>query len=139
MRSLLSPAAALLMAACSSAPSDSSPQPPASSRGEAAAADFRPLFNGKDLTGWVQVLDSDWTVEDGILKSRQDPAGRREGESWLVTEKDFRDFVFANPVALWTALAPRFFNGTIVADAVAREHAGSVSRRRPAGGSVATS
>ena len=51
------------------------------------------LFNGKDLTGWVQVLDSKWVVEDGVLLARQDPSGRRDGESWLVTEKDFTDFL----------------------------------------------
>jgi hypothetical protein len=38
-----------------------------------------------------------------------------------ITADDFRDFVFANSVALWTALAPGFFDGTVVADAVARE------------------
>jgi hypothetical protein len=51
------------------------------------------LFNGRDLAGWVQVLDSKWTVEDGALVARQDPAGRREGESWLITENDYEDFV----------------------------------------------
>ncbi len=50
------------------------------------------IFNGEDLTGWVQVLDSAWKVEDGILLSRQDPKGRREGESWLLTERDYGDF-----------------------------------------------
>src|SRR5262245_19566529 len=53
------------------------------------------LFNGKDTSGWVQVLDSKWTVEDGILLARQDPKGRREGESWLITEKDYGDFLLA--------------------------------------------
>jgi hypothetical protein len=43
----------------------------------------------------VQVLDSKWTVEDGVLLARQDPKGRRDGESWLVTEKDFTDFLLA--------------------------------------------
>lgn len=51
------------------------------------------IFNGKDLTGWVQVLDSKWTVENGVLLARQDPKGRREGESWLFTEKDYTDFI----------------------------------------------
>jgi hypothetical protein len=51
------------------------------------------LFNGKDTSGWVQVLDSKWTVEDGILLARQDPKGRRDGESWLITEKDYADFL----------------------------------------------
>jgi eukaryotic-like serine/threonine-protein kinase len=59
---------------------------------EVKALPFRPLWNGRDLEGWVKVLDSDWVVEDGILLSRQDPAGRREGESWLITEKDHGDF-----------------------------------------------
>jgi len=54
---------------------------------------FTPLFNGRDLTGWVKVLDSDWTVDGGILTSRQDRRGRREGESWLITERQFQDFV----------------------------------------------
>jgi hypothetical protein len=53
------------------------------------------LFNGHDTSGWVQVLDSKWTVEDGVLLARQDPKGRRDGESWLVTEKDFTDFLLA--------------------------------------------
>jgi hypothetical protein len=74
--------------------------PPAATAAAAPAAAGVPtltapvaLFNGKDLTGWVQVLDSKWTVEDGILLARQDPSGRRDGESWLVTEKDFTDFI----------------------------------------------
>ena len=53
----------------------------------------QPLFNQKDLTGWVQVLDSKWTVEGGALVARQEPGGRREGESWLITQKDYGDFV----------------------------------------------
>lgn len=57
-----------------------------------AGLQFRPLWNGRDLAGWVKVLDSDWVVENGILLSRQDPAGRREGESWLLTEKSYTDF-----------------------------------------------
>ncbi|MBI4604578.1 MAG: hypothetical protein HY721_21660, partial [Planctomycetes bacterium] len=40
-----------------------------------AGLTFAPLFNRKDLTGWVKVLDSAWVVEDGVLLSRQDPAG----------------------------------------------------------------
>ena len=42
---------------------------------------------------WVPILDSKWTVENGALISRQDPNGRREGESWLVTEKHYQDFL----------------------------------------------
>jgi hypothetical protein len=37
-----------------------------------------------------------------------------------MTEADFRDFVFCNPVKLWTALNPDFFKGTVVESAVSR-------------------
>ncbi len=57
-----------------------------------AGLQYRPLWNGKDLSGWIQVLDSAWVVENGVLLSRQNPAGRREGESWLFTEQSFTDF-----------------------------------------------
>jgi predicted TIM-barrel fold metal-dependent hydrolase len=40
-------------------------------------------------------------------------------EQGLITSNDFRDFVFTNPVGLWTALNPDFFKGTKVEDAVA--------------------
>jgi hypothetical protein len=45
-------------------------------------------------------------------------------EHGLLTEEDFRDFVFANPVRLHTALNPDFFKGTVVESAVARLRAG---------------
>jgi len=32
----------------------------------------------------------------------------------LITEEDFRDFVFANPARLWTEMNPNFFKGTAV-------------------------
>ena len=35
-------------------------------------------------------------------------------EDEVITEDNFRDFVFANPVRLWTALNPDFFKGTVV-------------------------
>jgi hypothetical protein len=68
---------------------------PAAASSSAAAPTTAPvqLFNGKDLTGWVQILDSKWTVDNGVLSAKQDPKGRREGESWLITEKDYADFV----------------------------------------------
>jgi predicted TIM-barrel fold metal-dependent hydrolase len=42
-------------------------------------------------------------------------------EEGIVSEEDFRRFAFASPVALWTASNPRFFEGTLVAEAVAKE------------------
>ena len=35
-------------------------------------------------------------------------------EDGIITEEDFHDFVFANPVRFWTALNPNFFKGTAV-------------------------
>jgi hypothetical protein len=32
----------------------------------------------------------------------------------LLSEPDFRDFVFTNPVRLWAGNNPDFFNGTVV-------------------------
>ena len=32
----------------------------------------------------------------------------------VITQADFRDFVFVNPVRLWTDMNPNFFKGTIV-------------------------
>jgi hypothetical protein len=32
----------------------------------------------------------------------------------VITEQDFRDFVFVNPVRLWTDMNPNFFKGTVV-------------------------
>jgi len=37
------------------------------------------------------------------------------------TEADFRSLTFENPVSLWAAMNPKFFDGTTVADAVGRE------------------
>jgi predicted TIM-barrel fold metal-dependent hydrolase len=37
----------------------------------------------------------------------------------LVTDEDLRDFVFADPVRLWTSTNPQFFAGTVVEDAAA--------------------
>jgi hypothetical protein len=72
----------------------SAPAVPAAATPPALSAPVH-LFNGKDTSGWVQVLDSKWTVEDGVLLARQDPKGRRDGESWLITQKDFTDFLLA--------------------------------------------
>ncbi|HXU00329.1 MAG TPA: DUF1080 domain-containing protein [Polyangia bacterium] len=88
--------AAIAAVGCKSGPE--APAPATASAATAAPPTLSApvhLFNGKDTTGWVQVLDSKWTVEDGVLLARQDPKGRRDGESWLITEKDFTDFLLA--------------------------------------------
>ncbi len=78
---LAAPPAPAAEAAAAPAPTPVPPKDPVS------------LFNGKDLTGFVQILDSKWVVEKGVLLARQDPKGRRGGESWLITEKDYTDFI----------------------------------------------
>lgn len=58
-----------------------------------AAEGFRPLFNGKDLTGWkLRKPDgqASWSVKDGILVNDVSPG--KHGTD-LVSEEKFRDFV----------------------------------------------
>ena len=45
-------------------------------------------------------------------------------EEEMITEDEFKDFVFTNAVKLWTAVNPNFFKGTVVEDAVNRAMAG---------------
>ena len=35
-------------------------------------------------------------------------------EQGIMTEDNFRDFVFTNPTTLWTGMNPDFFTGTVV-------------------------
>jgi hypothetical protein len=59
----------------------------------AYAAEFRPLFNGKDLSGWhLRKPDgpSAWKVEDGILKNVLAPGAHGVD---LVTDAKFWNFV----------------------------------------------
>jgi hypothetical protein len=41
-------------------------------------------------------------------------------EDGVITEEDFRDFVFTNPTTLWTGMNPDFFKGTVVENEVAK-------------------
>jgi hypothetical protein len=103
-------AAALAGFGCKSAPAT-----PAASSPPTLSAPV-PLFNGHDTSGWVQVLDSKWTVENGVLLARQDPTGRRDGESWLITEKDFTDFL----LAVKFRVTPGGNSGVFLRDPIAR-------------------
>src|SRR5215467_12132002 len=46
------------------------------------------LFNGKDLTGWVNVGGEKWTAEDGTIHG----VGVTKGYGYLKTEKNYQDF-----------------------------------------------
>jgi hypothetical protein len=65
-------------------------------KGDRKDSDFKPLFNGKDLTGWKPFLnpkakDADpkkvWTIEDGYIKCLGQPAG------YIITEEEYGDYV----------------------------------------------
>jgi hypothetical protein len=69
----------------------------------ARAADegFKPLFNGKDLTGWVQPAANSgakFTVEDGAIVGRTD--GKLKKNEFLVTEKPYGDFILKAKVKI---------------------------------------
>lgn len=54
--------------------------------GTAWAADWVPLFNGKDLTGWAPMQDVKFEAHDGALRLVR-------GTGWLRTEKEYGDFI----------------------------------------------
>ena len=60
-----------------------------------AADGFRPLYNGKDLTGW-HVKDSkfqNWNAKGEILLCKKGESGITNGNGWLTTDKEYGDFV----------------------------------------------
>jgi len=65
------------------------PTPPASGR---EPGRFRPLFNGKDLTGWLTPEDKSlFTVEDGEIVGRTKELLKKN--EFLATDKSYGDFV----------------------------------------------
>jgi len=63
-----------------------------------AEPEFRPLFNGKDLSGWDGEAGL-WRVKGGVIEGGHPDAGPINGSSWLILrdgEKDaiLRDFHF---------------------------------------------
>jgi hypothetical protein len=56
---------------------------------------MKKIFNGKDLKGWVVPDDKNcWTVEDGLLIVKSEPA--KKG-SILWTEKNYENFIINLP------------------------------------------
>jgi predicted TIM-barrel fold metal-dependent hydrolase len=64
---------------------------------------------GSDIGHW------DVPLMDEVLEEVYEPL-----EHGVIDEEDLRDFVFANPVRLWTSTNPRFFEGTVVEHAAAK-------------------
>ena len=63
------------------------------------SAQFRPLFNGKDFTGWVTPTDKSlFAVEDGEIVGRT--KARLKKNEFLATDKPYGDFVLKAKVKL---------------------------------------
>lgn len=71
--------ALLPQAAAAQAPRNRPPQP---------NEQWVQLFNGKDLTNWVEVGKEKWTVEDGTIHGQ----GVTEEYGYLRTERKYKDF-----------------------------------------------
>lgn len=59
-------------------------------------AALQPLFNGRDLSGWVTMHGGEWTVEEGVLIGRNGTNWTTNPEtsgSWLRTAREYGDFV----------------------------------------------
>ncbi len=60
-----------------------------------AADGFKPLYNGKDLSGW-HVKDSkyqNWVANGEILLCKKGAVGIANGNGWLTTDKEYGDFI----------------------------------------------
>jgi hypothetical protein len=89
MRSNHGGASLLLLVACAAGSAALVPAPVAHGQ---EPGRFRPLFNGKDLTGWLTPEDKSlFTVEDGEIIGRTKE--RLKKNEFLATDKSFGDFV----------------------------------------------
>ena len=54
--------------------------------------DFKPLFNGKDLSGWQGMGGplTNWKVDNGVLSCTG-----KAGSAWIATEKEYANFELA--------------------------------------------
>lgn len=51
---------------------------------------WQPMLNGKNLDNWKQLGDEKWSVENGCIVGRSGP---ERGFGWLVTPREYGDFV----------------------------------------------
>ncbi len=54
---------------------------------------FVPLFNGKDLNGWLTGPDNAWIVEDGTLTLRREMDGKEHNFDYLWTSEQYGNFI----------------------------------------------
>ena len=52
--------------------------------------DFKELFNGKDLSGWIVYGTEKWYIEDGLLVCESGPDAQY---GYLGTEKYYKNFI----------------------------------------------
>lgn len=69
-----------------------------------AAPSWQPLFNGKDLSGWASVHDTEFVVTNGNLRLVR-------GMGWLRTAQTYTNFVLELE---WRALEPGYDSGIFV-------------------------
>jgi len=62
-------------------------KPPESVKG------FVPLFNGKNLDGWLTGPDNAWVVEDGTLTLRREMDGKEHNLDYLWTKEQYGNFI----------------------------------------------
>ncbi len=68
---------------------------------------WQPLFNGRDLTGWLKHRWRDkpvWTFRDGVLRSEG-------GKGYLRTERTFKDFELVLEARVWDTAGGRGNSG----------------------------
>jgi len=80
-------------------------------------AGFRPLFNGKDFSGWVPPEDKSlFTIENGEVVGRT--KGDLKKNEFLATEKPYGDFVLKAKVKIRNGNSGIQFRSTRAADGV---------------------
>ena len=55
--------------------------------------DFVPLFNGKNLDGWLTGPNNAWVVEDGTLTLRREMDGKEHNLDYLWTREQYGNFI----------------------------------------------
>jgi hypothetical protein len=79
---LLAGSFAMSLACAEDGPSPKAPEEP---------SDMKPLFNGKDLSGW----DGDmrlWSIKDGVVRGQTTPENVAKGNTFLIWEGELKDF-----------------------------------------------
>ena len=52
--------------------------------------ELKPIFNGKDFSGWTMSLDEKFLIEDGVIRATNDGG---KGDNLLTEKTDYKNFV----------------------------------------------